>query len=149
MGLLNSLSPAAGSTHNRKRVGRGIGSGYGKTAGRGHKGLKSRSGGRVRAGFEGGQMPLVKRLPKYGFTSMISRKSAKLPLSSLTKIAGAEVNLITLKKAGLIKQTCIQAKIFLSGNLDKKLDKKIKVSGIAVSQGAKKAIEKVGGSIDQ
>ena len=145
MNLLNSLSPAKGAVKNRKRVGRGIGSGYGKTAGRGHKGLKSRSGGRVRPGFEGGQMPLVKRLPKYGFTSLISRKSAKIPLSNLNKVATEEVNLETLKEAGLIKQSCIQAKIYLSGSIDKKIVVK---KGIGVSKGAVEAIQKAGGSIE-
>ena len=112
---LNTLSPAPGRNKEAKRVGRGIGSGLGKTAGRGHKGQKSRSGGRVRPGFEGGQMPLQKRLPKYGFTSRISRVSSQIRLSELNLIDGGIVDIGALRTAGLINNNISRAKIFLSG----------------------------------
>ena len=108
---LNTLSPAPGSTHAKKRVGRGIGSGLGKTAGRGHKGLKSRSGGSVRPGFEGGQMPLQIRLPKYGFTSRIGLVTAEIRLSELNAVEGSVVDIETLKQAGLISSVIKRAKI--------------------------------------
>ena len=142
---LNTLSPAPGSKKDAKRVGRGIGSGYGKTAGRGHKGQKSRSGGSVRPGFEGGQMPLQKRLPKYGFTSRISRTTAQVRLGELNAIAGDLVDLEALKSADLVKQDVTRARIFLSGELKKALT----VKGLAVTKGAREAIEAVGGSIEK
>ncbi|MFT7559938.1 MAG: large subunit ribosomal protein L15 [Flavobacteriales bacterium] len=142
---LNTLSPAPGRIKSKKRVGRGVGSGFGKTCGRGHKGLKSRSGGSVRPGFEGGQMPLQKRLPKFGFTSRIGRVSAEIRLSELNKIGGDVANIETLKAAGLINASIIQAKIFLSGELSKA----ITIEGLAVTKGAKAAIEAAGGTIQE
>jgi len=141
---LNTLSPAPGSRKNSKRVGRGIGSGVGKTAGRGHKGQKSRSGGSVRPGFEGGQMPLQKRLPKYGFTSRIARTTAQVRLSELSAVGGDVVDLDALKAADLVKDNVTRARVFLSGELDKALT----VKGLAVTKGAREAIEKVGGKIE-
>ncbi|MFV8818496.1 50S ribosomal protein L15 [Haliea sp. E17] len=141
---LNSLSPAPGSRKSSKRVGRGIGSGLGKTAGRGHKGQKSRSGGSVRPGFEGGQMPLQKRLPKYGFTSRISRTTAQVRLSELNAIAGDIVDLEALKAADLVKQNVTRARVFMSGELGKALT----VKGLAVTKGAREAIEKAGGKVE-
>ena len=141
---LNTLSPAPGSRKNSKRVGRGIGSGVGKTAGRGHKGQKSRSGGSVRPGFEGGQMPLQKRLPKYGFTSRIARTTAQVRLSELSAVGGDVVDLDALKAADLVKDNVTRARVFLSGELDKALT----VKGLAVTKGAREAIEKAGGKIE-
>jgi large subunit ribosomal protein L15 len=141
---LNTLSPAPGSTKNRKRVGRGIGSGVGKTGGRGHKGLKSRSGGSVRPGFEGGQMPLQKRLPKFGFTSRIGRVTAEVRLSELNLVEGETVDLETLKQADVIGINMKRAKIVLSGELKKA----VTVKGLAVTKGAKAAIEAAGGKVE-
>ncbi|MEM8491574.1 MAG: 50S ribosomal protein L15 [Pseudomonadota bacterium] len=141
---LNTLSPASGSRRAAKRVGRGIGSGYGKTAGRGHKGQKARSGGKVAAGFEGGQMPLQKRLPKYGFTSRIGRTTAQVRLGELAKVTGDVVDLQTLKDADLIKDDVLRARVFLSGTIDRSLT----IKGIAVSKGARDAIEKAGGAVE-
>ena len=142
---LNTLAPAPGHKSDKKRVGRGIGSGTGKTAGRGHKGLKSRSGGKVRVGFEGGQMPLQKRLPKYGFTSRIGMVTAEIRLSELNSIEGDVVDLEALRKANLINANIKRAKIFLSGELKKSLT----VKGLAVTKGAKAAIEAAGGKIEE
>lgn len=142
---LNTLSPAPGSTHSKKRVGRGIGSGLGKTAGRGHKGLKSRSGGKVAPGFEGGQMPLQKRLPKFGFTSRIGRVSAEVRLSELNKVEGEIIDIETLKQADVIGASMKRAKIFLSGELKKA----VTVKGLAVTKGAKAAIEAAGGKVEE
>lgn len=142
---LNTLSPAAGSKTDAKRVGRGIGSGTGKTAGRGHKGQKARSGGGIRPGFEGGQMPLQKRLPKYGFTSRISRTTAQVRLSELNAVAGDVVDLDALKSADLVKQNVTRARVFLSGELKKALTLK----GIAVTKGAREAVEQAGGKIEE
>lgn len=142
---LNTLSPAPGKNKEAKRVGRGIGSGLGKTAGRGHKGQKSRSGGRVRPGFEGGQMPLQKRLPKYGFTSRISRVSAQIRLSELNLIDGGIVDIGALRTAGLINSNISRAKIFLSGELHKALTLK----GIGATKGAIAAIKAAGGKIEE
>jgi len=141
---LNTLSPAPGSTHSKKRVGRGIGSGIGKTGGRGHKGQKSRSGGSVRPGFEGGQMPLQKRLPKFGFTSRIGRVTAEVRLSELNLVAGDIVDLGTLKEADVIGINMKRAKIILSGELTKA----VTVKGLAVTKGAKAAIEAAGGKVE-
>ena len=141
---LNTLSPAPGSTHSKKRVGRGIGSGVGKTSGRGHKGQKSRSGGSVRPGFEGGQMPLQKRLPKFGFTSRIGRVTAEVRLSELNLVAGDIVDLGTLKEADVIGINMKRAKIILSGELTKA----VTVKGLAVTKGAKAAIEAAGGKVE-
>lgn len=142
---LNTLSPAPGSAHAAKRVGRGIGSGLGKTCGRGHKGQKSRSGGSVKPGFEGGQMPLQKRLPKYGFSSRISRVSAQIRLSELNLIGGDVANLESLRAAGLINNGITRAKIFLSGELSKP----IVVQGLGMTRGAKTALEAAGGKVDE
>ncbi|WP_028885100.1 50S ribosomal protein L15 [Teredinibacter turnerae] len=142
---LNTLSPAPGRVTSRKRVGRGIGSGLGKTAGRGHKGLKSRSGGSVKPGFEGGQMPLQKRLPKYGFTSRIGRVSAEIRLSELNKVEADVIDLDALLKADLITASIKRAKIFLSGELKKA----VTVKGLAVTKGARAAIEAAGGKIEE
>ncbi|MAC70880.1 MAG: 50S ribosomal protein L15 [Gammaproteobacteria bacterium] len=140
---LNDLSPAAGSTKAKKRVGRGIGSGWGKTCGSGHKGQKSRSGGTVRPGFEGGQMPLQMRLPKYGFSSRVGRITAEIRSAELNKVEGNVVNLETLRKAGLINASIKRVKVMLSGEVTRKLA----VEGIRVSKGAKEAVEKAGGSV--
>ena len=141
---LNTLSPAAGSKPTAKRVGRGIGSGLGKTCGRGHKGQKSRSGGSIRAGFEGGQMPLKQRLPKFGFTSRKSLVSAEVRLSELSKVQDNTVDLFTLKQAGLITKNIKSVKIILSG----KIDKALTVKGLRVTSGAKAAIEAAGGQVE-
>ena len=140
---LNNLSPAAGSTKAKKRVGRGIGSGWGKTCGSGHKGQKSRSGGTVRPGFEGGQMPVQMRLPKYGFSSRVGRITAEIRSGELNKVDGDVVNLETLRKAGLINASIKRVKVMLSGEVTRKLT----VEGIRVSKGAKEAVEKAGGSV--
>lgn len=142
---LNTLSPAPGRIRDKKRVGRGIGSGLGKTAGRGHKGLKSRSGGSVKPGFEGGQMPLQKRLPKYGFTSRISRVTAEVRLSELSLVDGDIVDLETLKQADVIGANIKRAKIFASGEVKKA----VTVKGLSVTKGAKAAIEAAGGKIEE
>ena len=142
---LNTLAPAPGHKSDKKRVGRGIGSGTGKTAGRGHKGLKSRSGGKVRAGFEGGQMPMQKRLPKFGFTSRIGMVTAEIRLSELNSVEGDVVDLEALRSADLINANIKRAKIFLSGELKKALT----VKGLAVTKGAKAAIEAAGGKIEE
>ena len=141
---LNSLSPADGHRKAAKRVGRGSGSGSGKTCGRGHKGQKSRSGGSVRPGFEGGQMPLQKRLPKYGFTSRIGRVSDQVRVGELDSVTGDVVDVSTLKAAGLIGQKIVQAKIFLQGEVTRALT----IKGLAVSKGARVAIEAAGGRIE-
>ena len=142
---LNSLSPAPGARKNTKRVGRGIGSGTGKTAGRGHKGQKSRSGGSVRPGFEGGQMPLQMRLPKYGFTSRIARLTAQIRLSELNAIEGDVADLAALKSADLVRDDVTRARVFLSGELGKA----VTVKGLAVTKGAREAIVKAGGKIEE
>ena len=142
---LNTLSPAPGHKKAAKRVGRGIGSGLGKTCGRGHKGQKSRSGGSVRPGFEGGQMPLQKRLPKYGFTSRIGRVSDQVRTSDLAAVEGDTVDLLTLKQAGIIGQHIFQAKIFLQGDVARA----VTVKGMRVSKGAKAAIEAAGGKVEE
>ncbi|MEM6301996.1 MAG: 50S ribosomal protein L15 [Pseudomonadota bacterium] len=141
---LNSLSPAPGSRRSAKRVGRGIGSGYGKTAGRGHKGQKARSGGKVAPGFEGGQMPLQKRLPKYGFTSRIARTTAQIRLNELAKVTGDIADLQALKEADLVRDDVQRVRVFLSGELNRALT----VKGLALSKGAREAIEKAGGTIE-
>ncbi|HBO12265.1 MAG TPA: 50S ribosomal protein L15 [Halieaceae bacterium] len=141
---LNSLSPAPGSKKDAKRVGRGIGSGLGKTAGRGHKGQKSRSGGKVSPGFEGGQMPLQKRLPKYGFTSRISRTTAQVRLGELNRVEGEVVDLAALKAANLVRGDVTRARVFLSGEVGRALT----VKGLAVTKGARAAIEQAGGKVE-
>lgn len=141
---LNTLSPAPGSTHSKKRVGRGIGSGVGKTGGRGHKGLKSRSGGTVKPGFEGGQMPLQKRLPKYGFSSRIGRVTAEVRLAELNQVDADVIDLAALQAADIVGTNIKRAKVFLSGELKKA----VTVKGLAVTKGAKAAIEAAGGKIE-
>ncbi|WP_297188740.1 50S ribosomal protein L15 [uncultured Porticoccus sp.] len=142
---LNTLSPAPGRIKEGKRVGRGIGSGLGKTAGRGHKGQKARSGGSVRPGFEGGQMPLQKRLPKYGFTSRISRVTAEIRLSELNSVSGDLVDIATLRAAGLINGSITRAKVFMSGEVDRP----VTVKGLRVTKGARAAIEAAGGKVEE
>ena len=142
---LNTLKPAEGSKHSRKRVGRGIGSGTGKTAGRGHKGQKSRTGGTVRIGFEGGQMPLQRRLPKRGFRSLMAKKIAEIRLHELNLIEGEIVDLASLRKAGLLNAGHLRAKVVLSGELDKALT----LQGVGATKGAKAAIEAAGGKVEE
>lgn len=142
---LNNLKPEAGSKRTAKRVGRGIGSGSGKTCGRGHKGQKSRSGGFHKVGFEGGQMPLQRRLPKVGFRSRKARYGAEIRLNELDKVEGGEINLVSLKKANLIPHHIKQVKIILSGEVKSK----VKVAPeIAVTKGARAAIEAAGGKVE-
>ena len=140
---LNTIKPAKGSKKNRRRVGRGIGSGLGKTAGRGHKGQKSRAGGYHKVGFEGGQMPLQRRLPKRGFLAVTITKAAEVRSGDLSKVGAEAIDLASLKKAGLVNERAERAKIILAG----KVEKKFMVSGVAASKGAKAAIEKAGGSV--
>lgn len=140
---LNTIKPAEGANKARRRVGRGIGSGLGKTAGRGHKGQKSRSGGFHKVGFEGGQMPLQRRLPKRGFKSTTAKFDAEVRLSDLEKLTMSEVDLMSLKLAGVIPSLALNAKVIASG----KLTKKINVKGLLATKGAKAAIEAAGGSI--
>jgi large subunit ribosomal protein L15 len=141
---LNTLAPAPGAKTSRRRVGRGIGSGLGKTAGRGHKGQRARKSGNVRPGFEGGQMPLQKRLPKYGFVSRVSLSAAEVRLVELNKVDGV-VDLEALRSANVIGHNIKSVKIFLSG----KINKPVTVKGIAVSKGAKEAILAAGGSVEE
>jgi large subunit ribosomal protein L15 len=142
---LNDLSPAPGEKKTAKRVGRGIGSGSGKTAGRGHKGQKSRSGGFHKRGFEGGQMPLQRRLPKVGFTSRKSATAAEVRLDTLANIEADVVDLLALKTAGVVSQTAERVKVINSGELSKA----VTVKGLAVTAGAKTAIEAAGGKIEE
>ncbi|NDU86712.1 MAG: 50S ribosomal protein L15 [Ferrovum sp.] len=142
---LNTIKPAEGAKRNRRRVGRGIGSGLGKTAGRGHKGQKSRSGGFHKVGFEGGQMPLQRRLPKRGFVSMTRHLSAQVRLADLSRVDGDVVDLLTLKQAGLIPADSTAAKVFLKGEITRA----VKLQGILATQGARAAIEAAGGSISE
>lgn len=141
---LNTLSPAQNSKPSAKRVGRGIGSGLGKTCGRGHKGQKSRSGGSVRPGFEGGQMPLKQRLPKFGFTSRKSLTAAEVRLHELSKVKGDVVDMFTLQEANLVTRNTQSVKIVLSG----KLERALTVRGIHATKGAREAIEAAGGKIE-
>jgi large subunit ribosomal protein L15 len=140
---LNTLSPAPGSHKAKKRVGRGIGSGSGKTSGSGHKGQKSRSGGTIRPGFEGGQMPLQMRLPKYGFSSRIGRTTAEVRTSELNKVDAEVVTIETLRKANLITADIKRAKVMLSGEVTKA----VTLQGVAVTKGARAAIEAAGGKV--
>jgi len=140
---LNSIKPAIGSKRDRRRVGRGIGSGLGKTAGRGHKGQHSRSGGFHKVGFEGGQMPLHRRLPKRGFNSMSRGLTAEVRLSDLQKMPIEDIDLKALKQARLVPQDSEAAKVILSG----KIERAVKLSGLRVTNGAKAAIEAAGGSV--
>ena len=140
---LNTIKPAEGAKKNKRRVGRGIGSGLGKTAGRGHKGQKSRKGGYHKVGFEGGQMPMHRRLPKRGFVSLTKGDTAEVRLYELEAIGVDEIDLLVLKQAGIIPSAARSAKIFLSGEINKVL----KLNGIAATKGARAAIEAAGGSI--
>lgn len=140
---LNTIKPGEGSKHAAKRVGRGIGSGLGKTAGRGHKGQKSRAGGFHKVGFEGGQMPLQRRLPKRGFVSLTAAKNVEVRLSDLEKLPVGDVDLLTLKQAGVVPGEALSAKVILSG----KLTKKVTLKGVGATKGAKAAIEAAGGSV--
>ena len=142
---LNTLSPAEGAKHSAKRLGRGIGSGLGKTGGRGHQGQKSRTGGGVRRGFEGGQMPLYRRLPKFGFTSMKSAVTAEVRLDDLNKIENGIVTLETLKEANLLTKDIQFVKVILAGEVKTKLV----IRGLRVTKGARAAIEAAGGSIEE
>lgn len=141
---LNSIRPADGATYSRRRVGRGIGSGLGKTAGRGHKGQKSRAGGFHKVGFEGGQMPLQRRLPKRGFVSPTTGNTAEVQLSALNKLPVDVIDIMVLKQAGIVSRTVLAAKIILTG----KISRAIKLQGILVTKGAKAAIETAGGSVE-
>ena len=140
---LNDIKPAPGSKKNPRRVGRGIGSGLGKTAGRGHKGQKSRAGGFHKVGFEGGQMPLQRRLPKRGFLAVTIEKAVEVRSGDLAKVGADAIDLAGLKKAGLVPGGAKRAKIILAG----KVEKKFSVSGVGASKGAKAAIEQAGGSV--
>src|SRR5437879_6049530 len=140
---LNTIKPAEGSKKDRRRVGRGIGSGLGKKAGRGHKGQKSRAGGFHKVGFEGGQMPLQRRLPKRGFVSMSRNDTAEVRLSDLAKLPVDQIDLLALKAAGIVPAIAKRAKVIKSG----KLDKAVKLQGLSATKGAKEAIEAAGGSL--
>lgn len=142
---LNTLKGAHGSRKQAKRVGRGIGSGLGKTSGRGHKGQKSRSGGRIRIGFEGGQMPLQMRLPKFGFSSRKSRITAEVTLSEINRVDAEVIDVKTLQDANIISGTQQRAKVMLSGEITKA----VTLKGIGVTKGARAAIEAAGGSISE
>ncbi|MCF0252927.1 MAG: 50S ribosomal protein L15 [Duodenibacillus sp.] len=140
---LNTIKPAEGSKGHAHRLGRGVGSGWGKTAGRGHKGQKSRAGGFHKVGFEGGQMPLHRRLPKRGFTSLTRKFVEAVRLSDLEALAVEEIDLLVLKQANVVSTLCTQARVILSG----KLTRKVTVRGLGVTAGAKAAIEAAGGSV--
>ncbi len=140
---LNGIKPGQGAKHAKRRVGRGIGSGIGKTAGRGHKGQKSRAGGYHKVGFEGGQMPMQRRLPKRGFKSHLLKFNAEVTLAALEKLGLAEVDLLTLKQLGLVGQLAKNVKIIKSGALSKA----VKLNGISATAGAKAVIEAAGGSV--
>ncbi len=140
---LNTIQPAEGSKKARRRVGRGIGSGLGKTAGRGHKGQKSRAGGYHKVGFEGGQMPLQRRLPKRGFKSLNLKFNGEITLAALEKLGAAEVDLLSLKAAGLVAEIVKTVKVIKSGELKRA----VKLTGIGATAGAKAAIEAAGGSL--
>lgn len=141
---LNQIKPATGSRRGRKRVGRGIGSGTGKTAGRGHKGQKARAGGYHKVGFEGGQMPLQRRLPKRGFVSLQKGDTAEVRLSDLQKMQGEDIDLAALKQAGVVPHRVSRAKIILSGEIGRR----VVLKGLAVSKGARAMIEAAGGVIE-
>jgi large subunit ribosomal protein L15 len=141
---LNKVKPAAGAKHAKKRVGRGIGCGLGKTAGRGHKGQKARAGGFHKVGFEGGQMPLQRRLPKRGFVSLTKGETAEVRLGDLQRLDAAVVDLAALKAAGLVPQRALRAKVILAGEIQRK----VSLQGLAISKGARAAIESAGGSVE-
>ncbi len=141
---LNKIKPAAGSKHSKKRVGRGIGSGFGKTAGRGHKGQKARAGGFHKVGFEGGQMPLHRRLPKRGFRSLTAGDTVEVRLDTLQKLKIDTIDLAALKQNGTVPQFAVRAKVILAGEIKRK----IALKGILATKGARAAIEKAGGSVE-
>ena len=143
--FLNTIQPAEGATHASRRVGRGIGSGLGKTGGRGHKGQKSRSGGFHKVGFEGGQMPLQRRLPKRGFKSLTAATNAEVRLSELNLIAVNEIDVLVLKQAGLISATASNVKVIASGEISKA----VTLKGVKATKGAKAAIEAAGGKVEE
>ena len=140
---LNNLKPAVGAKRAKRRVGRGIGSGLGKTAGRGHKGQKSRAGGFHKVGFEGGQMPLQRRLPKRGFVSLTAARNVEVRLSELEAMPVTEIDLLALKQAGVIAADALSAKVILSG----KVTRKLTLKGVGATKGAKAAIEAAGGTV--
>jgi large subunit ribosomal protein L15 len=140
---LNNIKPADGAKKDKRRVGRGIGSGLGKTAGRGHKGQKSRAGGFHKVGFEGGQMPMHRRLPKRGFVSLTKADTARVRLYELAAVGVDEIDLLVLKQAGIVSAAAKSARVYLAGEIGKA----IKLSGIAVTKGARAAIEAAGGSV--
>jgi len=142
---LNSIKPAAGSKHAKKRVGRGIGSGLGKTAGRGHKGQKARAGGFHKVGFEGGQMPLHRRLPKRGFRSLSAGGTAEVRLDTLQKLKADAIDLEVLKQEGAVPRLALKAKVILAGEIKRK----VSLKGVLATKGARAAIEKAGGSVEQ
>lgn len=142
---LNTLKPATGSKPTPKRVGRGIGSGLGKTCGRGHKGQKARAGGFHKVGFEGGQMPLQRRLPKRGFRSLAGMSTAEVRLGDLARIEDSVVDLSVLKKAGLIPAQAVRAKVYLAGSVTKP----VTLKGLRASKGARAAIEQAGGKVEE
>lgn len=141
---LNTIKPAKGSKRSIKRVGRGTGCGLGKTAGRGHKGQKARAGGFHKVGFEGGQMPLHRRLPKRGFHSPVSGDTAEIRLGDIQKLSAELIDLAVLKLSGLAHQTALKAKVILAGTIERK----VVLKGLAVTKGARAAVEKAGGSIE-
>ena len=141
---LNTIKPAEGSKHARKRVGRGIGSGTGKTCGRGHKGQKARTGGTIQIGFEGGQMPIQRRLPKRGFRSQMAKTMAEIRLHELNLVEGEVVDLASLRSAGLLNAGHLRAKVVLSGELSKA----VTLRGVGATKGAKTAIEAAGGTVE-
>ena len=141
---LNKVKPAAGSKHSKKRVGRGIGCGLGKTAGRGHKGQKARAGGFHKVGFEGGQMPLQRRLPKRGFMSLTAADTAEVRLGDLQKMDGDVIDLAALKAAGVVPHLSLRAKVILSGEIQRA----VTLKGLGVSKGARAAVEAAGGSVE-
>ena len=140
---LNSIKPGSGAKHTKRRVGRGIGSGLGKTAGRGHKGQKSRAGGFHKVGFEGGQMPLQRRLPKRGFVSLTNARNVEVRLSEINDLPVDEIDMLTLLQANLVSQHALSAKVVLSG----KILRKVVLNGVGATKGAKAAIEAAGGSV--
>ncbi len=142
---LNTIQSALGAKHAKRRVGRGIGSGLGKTAGRGHKGQKSRSGGFHKVGFEGGQMPLQRRLPKRGFVSLTRNDTAEVRLSDLQGMPVDAIDLLALKQAGIVRAGALSAKVFLGGEIQRA----VKLQGLLVSKGARAAIEAAGGSVSE
>ena len=143
--LLNTIKPAEGATKERRRVGRGIGSGLGKTGGRGHKGQKSRAGGFHKVGFEGGQMPLQRRLPKRGFKSLTAAQNAEVRLGELSLVAVEEIDVLALKQAGLISAGALNVKVIASGEISKA----VTLKGIKATKGAKAAIKATGGKIEE